>query len=145
MRDFDEKFNPTLFYRFIWSDSVVFPILMSLIIWVVLAGGMVARELMVKTLASYRHSRNTTDAEWLIDQKHELNRRLDFNYKDYLGRVSQSEYGMYLRHIDRELLRPQLPDLFPFDVQNEDPRKQDIAAQAEQAYNNVMNHLARQG
>ena len=50
-----------------------------------------------------------------------------------------------MKYIDKELLKPVLPDLFPFDAIKEDLRKQVVTVQAKQAFDNVMNHLSPQG
>lgn len=141
----DEKFNPTLFYRFIWSESVFIPILISLLLWGLMAGGMVMLETMTATLALYRHNRNTADANWLTNHHEQLKRRLDFHHKRYLDAASRLDEGPFMKYIDKELLKPVLPDLFPFDAIKEDLRKQVVTVQAKQAFDNVMNHLSRQG
>ena len=93
----------------------------------------------------YRNNRNTADANWLTDHHGQLKRRLDFHHKHYLDAASRLDEGPFMKYIDKELLKPVLPDLFPFDAIKEDLRKQVVTVQAKQAFDNVMNHLSPQG
>lgn len=81
----DDKFNPVLFYRFIWSGKkkVIASLVITAILMIVLSGGFLIRELLSDILFLYRSYKNTTEMKILNVYYGEFYEKLGIKFDEF--------------------------------------------------------------
>lgn len=146
-----ELFNPMYFYKYIWSNSrinnsdesntestpVSTSILLSLLIWAILAGGFLIRENLSKAQLQYRQFRNEEDTVSLYSHFEIMSKIAKDQYKKFRNEVKSKISSSSLI---REDIYPDLPHPF-LDSKDALERKNKYLRTGNDAFNYLYNSL----